>query len=62
MLAVLEIGQIGVGNDPDPDPDRRVVGKVRSEQGLSSVNITPRYRTGTDINGLIPNRSVGRDR
>src|SRR5579859_5509160 len=58
----LEIGQIGVGNDPDPDPNRRVVGKGRSEQGPRSVNAMPRYRTGTDLSGLIPNRSVGRDR
>ena len=57
----LEIGQIGVGNDPDPDPNRQVVGKGRSEQGLRSVNVIPRYRTGTDLIGLIPNRSVGRD-
>src|SRR5579859_3468391 len=58
----LEIGQIGVGNDPDPDPNRRVVGKGRSEQGPRSVNAMPWYRTGTDLSGLIPNRSVGRDR
>src|SRR5579859_3839773 len=60
--AGLEIGQIGVGNDPDPDPNRRVVGKGRSEQGPHSVNAMPWYRTGTDLSGLIPNRSVGRDR
>src|SRR5579859_5648854 len=60
--AGLEIGQIGVGNDPDPDPNRQVVGKGRSEQGPCSVNVIPRYRTGTDLIGLIPNRSVGQDR
>src|SRR5579859_4605195 len=55
-------GQIGVGNDPDPDPNRRVVGKGRSEQGPRSVNAMPWYRTGTDLSGLIPNRSEERDR
>src|SRR5579859_1285829 len=58
----LEIGQIGVGNDSDPNPNRRVVGKGRSEQGPRSVNAMPWYRTGTNLSGLIPNRSVGRDR